>query len=35
MERDLRKEVLDHFERQVSDYRRSGLTEEKPGGKRG
>jgi predicted permease len=28
MESDLGKEVLDHFERQVSDYRRSGLTEE-------
>ncbi len=28
MESDLEKEVLDHFERQVSDYRRSGLTEE-------
>lgn len=28
MESDLRKEVLDHLERQVSDYRRSGLTEE-------
>ena len=28
MESDLRKEVLDHFERQVSDYRRSGLPEE-------
>ena len=28
MESELEKEVLDHFERQVSDYRRSGLTEE-------
>ena len=28
IESDLGKEVLDHFERQVSDYRRSGLTEE-------
>ena len=28
MESELGKEVLDHFERQVSDYRRSGLTEE-------
>ena len=28
MESDLGKEVLDHFERQVSDYKRSGLMEE-------